>query len=158
MDLRRRTRRLRAIPEPETLLADEGSVTPLTIGFATIALTLIFLGVIITDLHLAQRRLMSLADSAALAAADDFSPRRSAEPGIELSDTGVRRAAGDYLERLPETQRRRAAVARGTGSPDGRSAIVVLTTSHKPVLLSPFVPRGIALRAESSVRGSLRGP
>lgn len=140
----------------DRIWADSGSVTPLAIGLSVIALALIVTGVSVTDLYLAQRKLFALADSAALSAADSFAPAYGDAPGVRLSDEGVRRAAHDYLERAAPHRFDELHLEPASGSPDGRSARIVLSATVRPVLLSPFLPGGVEVRAHSSVRGGLR--
>lgn len=135
--------------------SDAGSITPLAIGFATIALALILLAALITDVWLAHRKLFALADSAALAAAESFDPAPTSEPGIVLTDDGVRTAAQSYLSMVDVSTRYTDLVVVGR-SPDGLSAEVVLRTSYVPALLSPFAPGWIELEAHATVRGALR--
>lgn len=135
--------------------ADEGSITPLTIGFAAIALALILLAALITDVWLAQRKLFALADSAALAAAESFDPAPTSDPTIILTDGGVTAAAQSYLS-MVEVPARYSTVDIAGRSPDGLSAEVTLRVTYVPALLSPFAPTWIDLEASATVRGALR--
>lgn len=128
---------------------------PLAIGFATIALMLILLGAVITDIYLAHRKLYALADSAALAAADSFEPAYGGEPGILFTDGAVADEAQEYLGRAHPSTAFQALRADGR-SPDGRSVEVILHARYRPPLLSPFVPSGIEMTAAARVRGALR--
>lgn len=148
--MRRRDRRLNGARHP-----DAGSITPLAIGFATIALALILLAALITDVWLAHRKLFALADSAALAAAESFDPAPTSEPGIVLTDEGVRTAAQTYLSAVDVSSRYSDLTVVGR-SPDGLSAEVDLRTTYVPALLSPFAPAWIELEAHATVRGALR--
>lgn len=135
--------------------SDEGSITPLTIGFASIALALILLAALITDMWLAHRKLFALADSAALAAAESFDPAPTEEPGILLTDDGVSTAAREYLHAV-DVSPRYSDVRLVGSSPDGLSAHVDLRATYTPVLLSPFGASWIELEASATVRGALR--
>ncbi|MYM18722.1 hypothetical protein GSY69_01690 [Brevibacterium sp. 5221] len=128
---------------------------PLGIGFAVIALALIVLAALVTDIYLAQRRLYALADSAALAAADSFEPAETAEPDIELSDSQVDRAAQSFAQRTFRETRWSGLQVRGS-TDDGHSANVEIRGTYHSALLSPFAPRGIELRAGVTARGGLR--
>lgn len=134
---------------------DAGSITPLAIGFTTIALALILLAAVITDIWLAHRKLFALADSAALAAAESFDPSSGSEPGIVLTDAGVTSAAHAYISAVDVPQGFSSLTVRGT-SPDGLSAQVVLSVDYSPALLSPFAARVTTLEANALVRGALR--
>ncbi len=134
---------------------DDGSITPLAIGFATIALALILLAALITDMWLAQRKLFALADSAALASAESFEAAPTSEPGILLTDDGVTEAARHYLSAV-EAPVGYSELSVSGRSPDGLSAVVSLRTAYVPALLSPFAPPWIELEATATVRGALR--
>lgn len=134
---------------------DDGSITPLMIGFTSIALALILLAALITDVWLAHRRLFALADSAALAAAESFDPAPTQEPGIVLTDDGVTTAARSYLDAV-DVPGRYSDVRLVGRSPDGLSAQVDLHVTYTPALLSPFGASWIELEASATVRGALR--
>lgn len=149
----RTARRLRSLCRAGR--SDEGSITPLTIGFASIALALILLAALITDVWLAHRKLFALADSAALAAAESFDPAPTEEPGILLTDDGVSTSARAYLNAV-DVSPRYSDVRLVGSSPDGLSAHVDLRATYTPVLLSPFGATWIELEASATVRGALR--
>ncbi|GAA4282841.1 hypothetical protein GCM10022261_03720 [Brevibacterium daeguense] len=128
---------------------------PLAIGFTTIALMLILLAAVITDIYLAHRKLYALADSAALAAADSFEPAYGGEPAILFTDAAVADEAQEYLGRAQPSPAFRTLRAMGR-SPDGRSVEVTLHAQYRPPLLSPFAPEGIGMIATARVRGALR--
>lgn len=134
---------------------DRGSITPLAVGFTTIALALILLAAVITDIWLAHRKLFALADSAALAAAESFDPAAGQAPGIVLTDEGVTAAARAYIEAVEGSSRLRPIRVTGA-SPDGLSAEVTLTADYSPALLSPFAESMTTLEASALVRGALR--
>lgn len=134
---------------------DDGSITPLAIGFATIALALILLAALITDVWLAQRKLFALADSAALASAESFDAAPTSEPGILLTDDGVTEAARHYLSAV-EVPAGYSDLTVSGRSPDSLSAEVSLRTAYVPALLSPFASSWIELEATATVRGALR--
>lgn len=102
-------------------------------------MTLVIAGVDITAVHLARARMYDTADAAALDAADALSEgalyRRGLGDEVEVSTTAVLDAASAYLtgrDRPPQVAAWR--LDSGTGSPDGRSARVVLTGSvHLPL-------------------------
>lgn len=137
------------------LARDDGSMLPLAVGFTTIALALILLAAVITDIYLAQRKLYALADSAALAAADSFEPAYGAEPAIMFADDGVQREAESYLRNAGTSKDFHNLHVRGR-SGDGRSVEIVVSTRYRPILVSPFVPRGIDMTATARARGALR--
>lgn len=141
--------------EVERAPGDEGSITPLAIGFVVIALLLAFLVAALTDLHMARRELQSVADSAALAASDSFEPAPGGEPGLVFSPPAAKRAAGRYVAAVPTPQGLHD--VRLNADVDGEHSVVIrLRAGYTPSLLSPFVPDLLELHATAYARGSLR--
>ena len=135
--------------------ADDGSITPLAIGFVVIALLLAFLIAALTDLHMTRRELQSVADSAALAASDSFEPALSDEPGLVFSPPAAKRAAGRYIAAVPTPEGLHN--LRLSADADGEHSVVIrLRADYTPSLLSPFVPNLVELHATAYARGSLR--
>lgn len=131
---------------------DEGSVLLLTLGYALLALALIFVCVCATDLYITQRRLDALADAAALAGADGFSIRvEGGAAQAELTDEDVEEQARALLAGMPG-----GADLVSAGSPDGLSARVTITADWHPPLVSLFVPHGARLDATGTSRTALR--
>lgn len=131
---------------------DDGSLLPLILGYALLAIAVILTCVCATDLYIAQKRLDSLADAAALAGSDGFVLQVDGE-GVraELTDEGVHDQADAVV----------SAVARGAalvlaGTPDGVSARVTVAAAWHPPFLSPFVPDGVPLQATATSRTALR--
>lgn len=131
---------------------DEGSVLPLLLGYVLLALAVILVCTCATDLYIAQKRLDSLADAAALAGADGFTLVVAGE-GVraELTDDGVHEQAAAVVDAIASGARLVAASA-----PDGVSARVTVATSWHPPLVSAFVPSGVALEATATSRTALR--
>lgn len=134
------------------LARDDGSVLPLVLGYALLAIAVIFVGVCATDLYIAQKRLDSLADAAALAGSDGFTLEAEGE-GVraELTDDGVRDQASAVIGAVDS-----AASLVSAGTPDGVSARVTVAAAWHPPLLSPFVPDGVPLEATATSRTALR--
>lgn len=134
------------------LAGDDGSVLPLVLGYALLAIAVIFVGVCATDLYIAQKRLDSLADAAALAGSDGFTLEAEGE-GVraELTDDGVRDQASAVIGAVDS-----AASLVSAGTPDGVSARVTVAAVWHPPLLSPFVPDGVPLEATATSRTALR--
>jgi uncharacterized membrane protein len=134
-------------PHPD----DDGSVLLLTIGYAVLALVLVFVCANATSLYLAQKRLDAVADAAALAAADGFTLTVVAgEARADLSDADLRAQAQEIVDAMGEA----AIVA--AGSPDGVSARVVVAGAWHPPILTMFMPQGIALESTATSRNALR--
>lgn len=131
--------------------AEEGSVLLLTLGYAVLALVLVFVCVDATSLYLAQKRIEAVADAAALAGADGFTVTVDAgTPVVALSADGVREQA-DQLVAVFDDMRVIAA-----GTPDGASARVTVAGEWHPPILTLFVPDGVALEATATSRTALR--
>jgi len=137
---------------PDSDPDDEGSVLLLALGYALLAIAMIFVCVCATDLYITQKRLDSVADSAALAGADGFSLTIDGSGArAELTDAGVLEQVEALLEALPA-----GATLVSAGTPDGVSARVVVAGVWHPPLLSPFVPDGVPLEARGTSRTALR--
>ncbi|WP_164234864.1 pilus assembly protein TadG-related protein [Microbacterium hydrocarbonoxydans] len=131
---------------------DEGSILLLTLGYALLALAVVFVCVCATDLYIAQKRLDALADSAALAGADGFTLEVDGEVvRAELTDAGVQEQAAALLAALPGD-----AVLVSAQTPDGVSARVTVAGAWHPPLFSPFVPDGVPLEATGTSRTALQ--
>lgn len=131
---------------------DDGSVLLLTLGYALLALALIFVSVCATDLYISQKRVDAIADAAALAGADGFTLSvDGATPRADLTDQGVRDQAEALLAELPTP-----VTLESASSPDGHSSRVTVTATWHPPLVSPFVPDGVRLEATGTSRTALR--
>ncbi|WP_243227572.1 pilus assembly protein TadG-related protein [Microbacterium sp. CIAB417] len=134
-----------------TVLDDEGSILPLVIGYAVLALAAIFVCVSATSLYLAQKRLDGVADAAALAGADGFTLTVvDGAPRAELSADGVREQAEALVAFSGD------AMLVSATTPDGVSAQVTVAGVWHPPLVSMFVPEGVALEATATSRTALR--
>ncbi|TDL43699.1 pilus assembly protein TadG-related protein [Microbacterium oleivorans] len=128
----------------------EGSILLLTIGYALLALVLVFVTVDATSLYLAQKRTQATADAAALAGADGFTlDVVDGEPRAELTDGGVREQAQAIVATEPD------ASIVSAGSPDGVSARVVVSSMWRPPISTLFVPEGVTLQATATSRTAL---
>lgn len=131
---------------------DEGSVLLLTLGYAILALVTVFVCVDATSLYLAQKRLDSVADAAALAGADGFVfVVEAGEPRAELTDGGVREQAAQLLSDIDS-----GAALVSASSPDGVSARVTVASTWHPPILTLFVPDGVGLESTATSRTALR--
>lgn len=136
----------------ETRDGEDGSILLLTLGYALLALAVLFVCVCATDLYIAQKRLDALADSAALAGADGFTLVVAGDDvSATLSDERVREQAQALLDVMPGD-----AVLTDASAPDGVSARVTVSAAWHPPLLSPFVPDGVPLEATATSRTALR--
>lgn len=131
---------------------DEGSVLPLLLGYVLLAVAVIFVCACATDLYIAQKRLDSLADAAALAEADGFTLVVEGENvRAELTDAGVEEQAAAVVAAVTTE-----AELTQAGAPDGVTARVTVTAAWHPPLFSLFVPDGVPLQATATSRTALR--
>lgn len=153
MTLLRRNIRERMLPA--RFRDEEGSVLLLTIFSAILALAVILGVMAASSLYIERKRLFTVADGAATAAAEAFSLDSvtfvDGRPRIYLTDEQVDAEARQYL-----------AIAGSTGSipmslvsaqsEDGRSATVTLAGQWYPPMVSLFFPQGIELTVSASAR------
>ncbi len=132
------------------LFRDEtGSTIPLIVGFAALALALIFTVVAASSLYLERKRLFDLADGAALSGAEAFDIDDVAVTG------GVRRpvlrtpevadAVRDYLANAPAGDLADLTVVDAE-TVDGRSATVTLSAYWRPPVFTTLGQQGFPVR------------
>ena len=151
-------RRLPALPGDE-----EGSTLILTIFYGFLALLLILVVVAATSLYLERKRLLTLADGAALAGAEAFDlgamtvTPDGAGVGLRpsLSSAGVRAAAEEYLASTPNGRMEGLSVS-GAASVDGQSATVSLSAYWRPPVLAVLLPEGVPLEVTAVARSVFR--
>jgi hypothetical protein len=135
--------------------SEEGSILPLTAFFGALCLMLVLLVTAATSLYLERKRLFTLADSAALAAAESFDLAEvkltQAGPRVTLRPEAVRESVVDFLERMPVQRFEGLRVEEAT-STDGRSATVTLSSAWRPPVLTLFVPEGVRVDVTSVAR------
>ncbi|OAE03624.1 hypothetical protein A6A22_13435 [Arthrobacter sp. OY3WO11] len=130
------------------------------LGYVTLALLVTTVVIGISSVYLEHKRLLSLADGASLAAADSYTlgdvDTLGGSPSATLNPARVRNVAADFVSRSPAAQRFSGlAVAGSTGSPDGSTAVVVLTAAVHPPVVNFLVPDGIKIEATSTARSRL---
>lgn len=131
---------------------DDGSILPLLLGYVVLALAVVFVCTCATDLYIAQKRLDSLADAAALAGADGFTLVVEGESvRAELTDDGVHEQAAAVVGAMSF-----GAQLVSASAPDGVSARVTVSAAWHPPLVSAFVPDGVLLEATATSRTALR--
>lgn len=141
---------------------DDGQVMLLTLCYAVIALLLVTVAASASSIHLERKRLLAVADQAALAAADSMSAdtyygRTGPAPDdglVVLTDVAVREAVDQHLQRSPGAARLTGLAVVST-STDGRTAEVTLGAVARPPLVSWVTAAwsdGIALRVTSRAR------
>lgn len=131
---------------------EDGSILPLLLGYVVLAIAVIFVSVCATDLYIAQKRLDSLADSAALAGSDGFILMAGGNSvRAELTDAGVQEQARAIIAAMPTE-----ATLVSASAPDSVTARVTVAVSWYPPLFSPFVPDGVPLASTATSRTALR--
>ncbi|MGR0159529.1 pilus assembly protein TadG-related protein [Paenarthrobacter nitroguajacolicus] len=138
---------------------EDGQITVLIVGFVLLSLLLASVVMAASAVYLEQKKLLSLADGAALAAADSYTVGDIAGgsiPSPSLVDARVLAATGSYLDASNAfSQHDHLAVAAGTGSEPGGTAVVVLTAVAHPPVVSFLLPDGIRIEARSTARSRL---
>ncbi|MDJ0334579.1 Tad domain-containing protein [Salinibacterium sp. G-O1] len=136
----------------ERLADDSGSTMPLIIFFSFLCMVLIFLVVSATSLYLERKRLFTLADGAALVGAEAFALDQvqltpdGARP--ELHDAEVAAAVRSYLATAPGA-RFDGLIVEQSGTLDGRSATVTLSSWWHPPVVSLLTPEGLRIEVTS---------
>lgn len=142
---------------------EDGQITVLLVGMVAITLTVIFGVVGVTAVQLSRIHLLDAADAAALDASDALARDRvyaeGLGQGLPLSDETVAQAAAAHLAARDRPPRLSAwAVAPGTGTPDGRSAVVVVTGVARIPVVSPVLEPlggGVTITVTSTARSDL---
>ena len=149
---------------PSPLHHDEdGSISIFILGLSFIAMVLIAGTVALTSAHLSRIRLLDVADGAALSAAnalDDAAYREGVGESVPLSNTSVQQRAAAYVGSRPRPGSILAwRLAPGTGTPDGRTAVVALTGEAELPMIGPAlrelgvsVTISVVSRARSDIR------
>lgn len=124
---------------------------PLILGYLVLAIALIYVCVCATDLYIAQKRLDSVADAAALAGADGFRLEVDGDAiRAELEDAEVAAQATAVIAVLDDGTELVSAE-----SPDGASARVTVRATWTPPLLSDLVPSVLTIEATGTSRTAL---
>ena len=138
---------------------DTGHIMVLLIGYVLIALLLVTVIAAAGSMYLGHKKLLSIADSAALAAADSFElsgGSSSSDPGTLLTNHGVFAAAQTYLASVEIPAGLGSVVLdSATGAGDGRSAHVSVRAVVHPLFINFLVPEGIAITVTSTARANL---
>ncbi|MFW0774621.1 pilus assembly protein TadG-related protein [Paenarthrobacter nitroguajacolicus] len=147
------------IAVPSLKPREDGQITVLMVGFMLLSLLLASVVMAASAVYLEHKKLLSLADGAALAAADSYTVGDiggGSVPSASLVDARVLAAIGSYLDAGQAFSRHdHLAVAAGTGSEPGGTAVVVLTAVAHPPVISFLLPEGITIEARSTARSRL---
>ncbi len=139
---------------------EDGQMMVMILGYVVLALLVTTVVIGISSVYLEHKRLLSLADGASVAAADSYTlgevATQGGSPSAVLSSARVRNVAADFVSRSPASQRFDGlAVAGTTGTPDGSTAVVVLTAAVHPPVVNFLMPAGITIEATSTARSRL---
>jgi len=142
---------------------EQGQISILLLGMMVTALTLILGVVAATSVQLSRIQLLDAADAAALDAADAVAEEgvygEGLGNGVPLTTDTVMEAAGEHLARRERPSRVTAwTLLPGTGSPDGRTAVVRLQgQASVPVLGQALEAFGgpVTITVESRARSDL---
>ncbi|WOH17331.1 pilus assembly protein TadG-related protein [Paenarthrobacter sp. GOM3] len=134
-------------------------MTVLIVGFVALSLLLATAVMAASAVYLEHKKLLSLADGAALAAADSYVAGEiggGSSPSTALADNRVLAAAGSYLAKSHAFESHdHLTVEAETGRGPGDTAVVVLTSIAHPPVISFLLPDGIAVEAKSTARSRL---
>ena len=144
---------------------DDGQVLLLIITYAVIALLLVTVVVSASAVHLERKRLLAVADAAALDASDAvdiaalYDGGAYPDGGVPLTDSSVRASVEDYIELVgADATFESFAVAGTTGTTDGETAEVTLVAVARLPLLSSVLgdyANGVPLRVTARARTGL---
>lgn len=144
---------------------DEGQILLLVLAYALIALVLVLVVASASAVHLERKRLLAVADGAALDAADSFdagafySEGTAPGRGVPITDASVRASVDAYVEaRGAYADFDAFAVSARTGTPDGQTAEVTLVAVVTPPLITSVIEGyagGIALEVTARARTGL---
>lgn len=135
--------------------AERGSVTPLVAGILLLTGVMAVSVIDSTDLALTRTALQSLADGAALAGAQSFTPSSVALTASGISVTVTKStatlAARAYLKDSGVT----GVALQSATVPDSHTAVVTLSRVWSPPLVSQFIPVRVRLTATARARTRL---
>ena len=142
---------------------DGGQISILLVGLVAVALTIVMGVVGVTSVQLSRIHVLDAADAAALDAADALAEERAyAEgvgAGVPLTDATVLEAATEHLAGRSRPSRLAGwEVAPGTGTPDGRTAVVVVRGTARIPVVTPVLDRlggGVTITMTSSARSDI---
>ena len=142
---------------------ERGSISIFIVGLTVIAMLLVAGTIAVTSAHLSRMRLLDVADGAALSAAnglDDSAYTQGVTTSVPLSNTTVRERAAAYVGSRPRPASILAwKLGPGTGTPDGRTAVVALTgEAELPMVGSVLRELGVSITisVESRARSDLQ--
>lgn len=123
---------------------EDGQISLFILGLTLVVLLLVVGTVAVTGAQLSRMKLLDTADAAALQAANVFDESgylsgRGLDGGLPLTDAGVRSAASGYVASRPVPHGIRSwSVDAGTGTSDGRTAVVVMSARAELPMVGPL--------------------
>ncbi|MHA7238271.1 pilus assembly protein TadG-related protein [Arthrobacter sp. TMS1-12-1] len=142
--------------------AEEGQIGVLVIGYLLICLLVVTVVLAVSAVYIEHKKLLSVADGAALAAADNYSidvgggGGSPTTPLPALQSRGVEESVAGYLAATGAATRfERLSIDPSTGADDGRTARVVITAVVRPPIVNFLVPAGIPIVARADARAEL---
>jgi hypothetical protein len=148
----------------QALRPERGSISLFILGLSLIAMLLVAGAVAVTSAHLSRMRLLDVADGAALSAAnalDDSAYDRGVGESVPLSNRSVQERAATYLAGRPRPSSiGQWRLAPGTGTPDGRTAVVVVVGEAELPMIGPALRElgvSVAITVESRARADVVG-
>ena len=134
---------------------EEGSSLILIIFAGLIGLAVIIGTMAATSLYIERKRLFTVADGAALAAAEAFNLDDvqvvNGRASVTLTDSAVNAETLHYLQLIPVNESSGVSVVSAKTT-DGRSATVTLQKWWKPPVVSIFMPEGLKVDVTSTAR------
>lgn len=138
-----------------TFKDEEGSSLILIIFAGLIGLAVIIGTMAATSLYIERKRLFTVADGAALAAAEAFNLDDvqvvNGRASVTLTDSAVNAETLHYLQLIPVNESSGVSVVSAKTT-DGRSATVTLQKWWKPPVVSIFMPEGLKIDVTSTAR------
>lgn len=139
---------------------ERGQTMILIIGYVVLTLLVVSVVTGASAVYIGHKKLLSVADSAAAAAADSFSlgtASETNEPVVSLDREQVRSVVQRYLKNnVALNSFDELTISAKTGTDDARSATVTLGAIVHPPIINFLIPAGISISATSTARPQLR--
>lgn len=151
---------LQSRPGQVPAAGEDGQIMVMVIGYVLLSLLTLTVVLAASAVYLDRQKLLSVADGAALSAADTFGLAEPAPdataPVPELDSGTVRSSVENYLVLTGAGARFNGlSVDPATGAPDNRTARVVLSAVVRPPVVNFLVPEGIPIVVTADARSEL---
>ncbi|MEO7070192.1 MAG: pilus assembly protein TadG-related protein [Nostocoides sp.] len=141
---------------------EAGTITPLILGFVVILISLIVGGIAVTSAQVARMQLYDVSDAAALDAADAIDGgayTRGVGDAVPIASRTVAETAVAYVAGSARPHAMLSwTLLPGTGSPDGRTAVVRMSCVARLPLVGGLISAlggSVTIHAESRARAGL---